>query len=140
MSPSVISTQRKIWRKGQLSLEFIAMLGFGMILLTALLYLGNSYLQEGYSTKHYTALRDLGYQVQSELVLAARAEPGYNRTFYIPFTLEEVNYTIQNTNTSFFVSYKNSRFNFNIPRMEGTISKGLNHIITNTTTIRVAQP
>lgn len=126
--------------KAQLSLEFIVMMAMAMILLTIFIFIGNELLQSSRQEERYTGLRDLGGSIQSEIILAARAERGYNRTFWLPDKMGEINYTIKNTNNTFYLEYKSARFNFYIPTITGNITKGFNNILTNQTTIWVKQP
>jgi len=127
-------------KKGQISIEFIVIISIATTFLIVFLLFGTTLLGEKTTNKEYAAMRDLGYALQSEFILAASSERGYQRTFFLPSMLDMINYSISNTNQSFTISYKDELLTFFVPEFEGNISKGDNLIITNQTHIIVYQP
>jgi hypothetical protein len=125
--------------KGQLSIEFIVMMSTAIALVIVFLYVGNDLFFEKTEYSQNVALRDLGYTIQSEIILAAKSEPGYSRNFSIPSTVEHMNFTLKSTNSSFYIMYKNNIFTYFIPEISGNVSKGKNIIHTNQTTIIIRQ-
>ena len=122
-----------------MSLEFIAMVSMAMIILTVFLLFGNELLQDSYTEQRYEGLRDVGYTIQSEVILAARSEIGYNRTFFVPDKINKLDYTLVSTNKSFALTIKSTTFTYFIPLINGTIEKGYNTILTNETEITIIQ-
>ncbi|RJQ16828.1 hypothetical protein C4573_02065 [Candidatus Woesearchaeota archaeon] len=119
-------------KKNQLSLEFIVMLGIGMIFAAIFLLVANQLLNDTTRNQEFLAMRDLGQTIQSEIIFAARAESGYQRNFTIPTSVDRYAFVLGNTNTSFWIDYsQNRRINFAIPLIEGNLSIGNNMLVKN---------
>lgn len=126
-------------KRSQLSIEFIVMVGIAMTLLLLLMLLGNDLLKNTQESQKYTALRDYGYVLQSEILLAAKAEPGYQRVFFVPHKIDGFDYILESTPKSFSIKYKKHVFNFFLPEIDGDIKKGYNMVTTNSTAIIIKQ-
>ncbi len=124
-------------KKSQLSLEFVVMMSMGIIFVMLLLVFGNEVLLGQQNYQKYAALRDYGYVLQSEFILAASSERGYERVFFVPPRIDNIDYELKNTNNSFYINYKDMIFTYFIPEIKGNISKGYNKIITNQTAISI---
>ena len=61
----------------QLSIEFIIMMGLALTIIMVFLFVGNDLFFQNTENQKYIALRDFGYTVQSEIILAAKSQPGY---------------------------------------------------------------
>jgi len=120
-----------------MSFEFVVMMSMAIIFIMLILVFGNEILVDRQSYQKYSALRDYGYVLQSEILMAAGSERGYERTIFVPHKIDKIDYELNNTNNSFFVAYKDTRFTYFIPLIEGNISKGYNRIVTNSTTIKI---
>ncbi|HHE36577.1 MAG TPA: hypothetical protein ENL16_02060 [Candidatus Woesearchaeota archaeon] len=115
-------------RKSQVATEFMLVVGLAMIIITILagvLYsLSYNYSEE----KNINRLRDLGYSLQSELILASQVEPGYERTIIIPNDVNGVSYSISQSDNNLVITYKGTELLFPIPVVTGTLTKGTNTI------------
>ena len=86
--------------------------------------------------KNINQINDLGYSLQSEIILAAEVEPGYLRVMFIPDTVGGFNFTLSQTTSvnqarsDIILKYRSSDFLFPIPKVLGTFGKGNNIIRT----------
>lgn len=83
--------------------------------------------------KNINQINDLGYSLQSEIILAAEVEPGYSRNIFIPETIGSFNYTLRIKGDELLINYKGSDFIFPIPNVTtedaaGITSKGIHTI------------
>jgi len=95
-----------------------------IVMLGVLFHLLTNYSEE----KNINRLKDLGYSLQSELILAAEVEPGYERVMFIPDKVEVFNFTLSQSTSDIILRYRNSDFFFPIPTVSGTFVKGNNII------------
>ena len=118
-------------RKGQFIMEF-------MILLAMAILLGSMYLavtgQLFFSTseeQRVSALNDVGYTVQDELMLAESVDDGYVRNFTIPSTADRFTFTISNDATSVTLVSGIASVTYPLPRINGTLAIGRNSVAKN---------
>ena len=104
------------------------MIGLAMIVLLVLVgviyYLSVNYSEE----KNINKLQDLGYSLQSELILASEVEPGYERTVVIPDKAGGADYEINQTSNDLVLTYRKADLLFPIPQVSGKFQKGSNTI------------
>jgi hypothetical protein len=114
--------------KAQVALEFLAMVGFAMLIV--IIFLGVIYyLSFKYSEdKNINRLMDLGYSLQNELILASEVELGYERTIFIPDKVDKTEYNISQSTHDLIIEYKGTMMVFAIPDVTGTFTKGNNTI------------
>ncbi|MFH0870540.1 MAG: hypothetical protein V1866_05800 [archaeon] len=109
-------------------MEFVSVIGLVMIvvlILTGSLY----YLYSNYSEQRtMNELLDLGYSLQSELILAGQVEPGYIRILMIPDQINGESFIISQSSNDLVLSYKGSDILFRIPSVSGSLKKGTNTI------------
>jgi len=115
-------------KHGQVAMEFVSVIGLVMIvvlILTGALY----YLYSNYSEQRtMNEILDLGYSLQSELILAGQVEPGYIRTLIIPNQVNGESFTISQSSNDLVLGYKESDILFRIPSVSGSLKKGTNII------------
>jgi hypothetical protein len=109
-------------------IEFIMMVSLAIIVLVVMLGLLYHMLTDYSEEKNINRLKDLGYSLQSELILAAEVEPGYERIMYIPDKVENFNFTLSQSTKDIILRYRTSDFFFPIPTVTGTFDKGNNTI------------
>jgi len=107
-----------------MSIEFLTLLGLGLILVTSLTVVLSNYFESQSREKEYVAVSDFGYSLQSELILASEVEPGYVRTILVPDQLRQVDYSINNTETYMILEYSHGQVTYKIPNITGTLHKG----------------
>ncbi len=121
-----------IAQKAQISLEFIIMLSMGGVLLAMFVVLANHMVQDQFQQNHQQQVNDLVFTIRSELLLAAQAEDGYQRSFNITSTLENQPYTLSNGERYLTVTHaQGATRTVIIPNNTGTLVKGGNLIIKN---------
>lgn len=118
-----------IGKKSQVATEFMLMVSLAIVVLIVMLgvlyYLFIDYSEE----KNVNKLTDLGYSLQSEIIVAAEVEPGYERAINIPNDTEGANYTIEINNTEIVIKYRSTDLLFTIPRVTGSITTKGTHLI-----------
>jgi len=72
----------------------------------------------------------LAKAIQSELILADNAAPGYHRTLDLPNKLQQASYTITNDDEALTITTEGTTITQPIPETNGTLTKGQN-VITN---------
>ena len=114
--------------RGQISAEFIIFLGLAFM--TALFFelASLDQLKDFRIKKESEAMNDLALKLQREILLAATVEDGYVRTFSVPQTIDNMNFTLATQNLSIIVQSRNSYFMMPIPTAAGNLSKGANTI------------
>lgn len=119
----------KINKKAQVATEFIMVVGLAMVIIiifiSVLYYWSYNYSEE----KNINRLMDLGFSLQSELIIASEVEYGYERTISIPATVDGIEYSINQTANDLVITYKGADLLFPIPQISsGELSKGINTI------------
>jgi len=111
-------------KNGQMSAEFVTLLGMGIIIVFTLTVVLSNYFESETREKEYVAVSDFGYSLQSELILASEVEPGYVRTIQLPDELRLVDYTISNTESYMILSYDHGQVSYKLPNITGALHKG----------------
>jgi len=115
-------------KKSQVAAEYLIVISLSFLVL--IFFAAN--FQDSYQTakasQERELVRDLAEMVQQEIILASNMEEGYARTFYIPESLEEVSYTIENSPNAIIVRSENVDYDLPIPEVRGVLSKGANTI------------
>ncbi|MBN2052765.1 hypothetical protein JW756_04645 [Candidatus Woesearchaeota archaeon] len=116
-------------RKAQVAIEFMLMVSLAMVVMVmfmgVVLVLTHDYSEE----KNINRLQDLGYALQSELILAAEVEPGYERTILIPEKAGDSEYSITCTAYDIVITYRGAEHLFAMPNItSGAFQKGNNKI------------
>ncbi|MFH1649565.1 MAG: hypothetical protein ABIA93_03380 [Candidatus Woesearchaeota archaeon] len=102
-------------RRGQVSMEFIILLGMLIVILMSFMGVLATLTQDKLDEKGRELMLDLGRSVQSELILAAEVEPGYTRRISIPEKLEGIPVNVSNDNKTMYVKAREVTMPFNIP-------------------------
>ena len=129
----VIRTKR-LFRKAQIAIEFMMILGLAMIIVLILVgvlyYLSYNYSEE----KNINLLQDYGYSLQSELILASQVESGYERVMTVPPKVNHIVFDLNIVNNDLVIIYKGTEILFPIPATTGdfnpgtcTITNNINH-------------
>ncbi len=116
------------FKKSQLSLEFMSFLALGVVFAMVFLIMVKMIINDQTKDKDVAEIRDFGYSVQRELILASEVEPGYERQIVIPNKVDSIEYSINNTERLLIVTFSGSDHIFYIPNVSGTIVKGTNTI------------
>ena len=114
--------------KAQISAEFFILVGLAFLIAIAFEIASLDQLNEFRIQKESDAVKGLALKLQREIFIASSVEDGYARTFDIPDTLEQINYSLTTQNSTITVKSKNSLFIVSIPASIGNVSKGTNKI------------
>jgi hypothetical protein len=78
--------------------------------------------------REFLAVKDSAIVIQNELVLAAQVEDGYKRSITVPDEINGKPYTLNLINNSLTLSTDRSTYSVRIPKVRGTLDKGINNI------------
>jgi hypothetical protein len=114
--------------KSQVAFEFIVLVA---VLFTTLIIF-TSFVRDNFSdvqsdTDHFK-LKDVALAVKSELNLAVALEDGYQRAFFVPLTLDGLEYNITKENGFLMFASTGAEYTVSIPPYTGTLQKGNNVI------------
>jgi arginyl-tRNA synthetase len=117
--------------RGQISFEFIMMLGMGMILMIVFISAIAYILDQKNAEAKEELFLDLGESIQQEFLLANVVQDGYTRNFTIPpaelnYSFERFDYTINKTNDTLTIREQDHVYEFTTPFIEGTLHIGEN--------------
>ncbi|MBU0666723.1 MAG: hypothetical protein ABIC91_00100 [Nanoarchaeota archaeon] len=115
-------------KKSQLSLEFMSFLSFAILLSIILLVVINITLGEKITEKNFLELKNLGYSIQRELILATEVYDGYSRTIFVPEQINSLDYSLSNTDRLLIIRFEETDITFPIPKINGVVVKGNNTI------------
>lgn len=114
--------------RAQVAFEFVVLIAIAFaafIVFTAFVRDNFSDVQD---ETDYFKLKDVALSVKSELTLAVALEDGYQRSFFIPLTIDGLEYNI--TKESGFITFSsaNSEYTVNVPPYSGDLAKGNNYL------------
>lgn len=131
---------KKNSKSGQISIEFIVMISFVLLMLVIFMWVISDYRSDKMNEETYQIAQELIHSIQNEVIMAESVHTGYQRTFKIPDEINGINYKINNTPTSINIEIKEYYLSTNIPLISGTIIKGENTIRKKTDNITMNQP
>lgn len=106
-------------RLGQLSMEFIILLGMLIVMMLAFLLIISELSRDKMEEKAMDVLKDLGISVQNEIILASNVREGYTRTVIIPDRIEGVPINITSETSWLYTEYHGKIQIFRIPNITG---------------------
>jgi hypothetical protein len=117
-----------IKKRAQVAFEFVILVS---ILFTVLIVF-TSFVRDNYSDARsdndYFILKDIALSVRAELNIAATVQDGFERSFFIPLTIEGVEYNITKEVNSLLFTTSESDYAVNIPPYTGDIIRGNNYV------------
>ncbi|MFH1063865.1 MAG: hypothetical protein V1729_02175 [Candidatus Woesearchaeota archaeon] len=114
--------------KGQVAFEFVilvAILFSAMLVFT--LFVSENF-SEVQSDTDYFKMKDIALTVKSEINLAAALDDGYQRSFFVPLTIDGLEYNISTESTSLLFTSSGAEYVVAVPSYSGTVKKGNNVI------------
>ncbi len=114
--------------RGQIAVEFVILFAFATII--GLLFLLSAYtLFSGVNDEQRrTAVDEVGYAIQDEIILATTVQDGYQRTFLIPERADRFAYTLTSGQTAFTLTSGAIIITYPHPPITGQVEKGRNLI------------
>ncbi|MBN1544281.1 hypothetical protein JW898_02350 [Candidatus Woesearchaeota archaeon] len=76
----------------------------------------------------YFKLKDVALSVKAELNLAIALDDGYQRAFFVPLTIDGLEYNITRENGFLMFSAAGAEYTVSVPPYTGTLQKGNNVI------------
>lgn len=124
-------------KKSQSSIEFIILISAILFFFIALLFTFNQKIADKNKEKLPIELKKTALSVQNEIALATKASNGYQRTFTLPETILNQNYTINITQDLLFIKTTDDKYALALPvhNISGNIQKGTNTIYKANSTI-----
>ncbi len=130
------------FRRAQVSLEFIVIAGFAILLLVAMLTIALAQLRTATNEGTLSGMQDVALTVQQELLTARSVGDGYTREFTLPADIQGRRYTLEllpdNNATVVRVSLAGQEISAVAPRCSGTLRYGNNMLTTVNGTILCA--
>jgi len=115
-------------RSAQVAFEFVILVA---VLFTALIvftvFVRDNFTEVQTDTDYFK-LKDVALSVKAELNLAVALDDGYQRAFFIPLTLDGLEYNISRENGFLEFSSANAEYTVSVPPYDGNVSKGNNVI------------
>ncbi len=115
-------------RRAQVAFEFVVLVS---VLFTALIVFTvfvRDNFSEMQSDTDYFKLKDVALSVKAELNLAIALEDGYQRSFFLPLTIDGLEYNITRENGFLEFSSDGTEYTVNVPPFVGDVYKGNNVI------------
>lgn len=121
---------KMIGKNAQVGIEFILLTIFSLVMLLVLLSSISSLSSEKMKQKAYFEVNDIAISAQQEILLASELHDGYRREFFIPETVQNLDFTIVLGNASsgnhLRVNFENQETFYLLPPINGSIQKGIN--------------
>ena len=115
-------------QKAQVAIEFMSIVGivfFVFIVLSIIFFERNVVANQ---QKETILTEDFAKSIQQEILLAAAVNDGYMRTFSIPSSIQQYNYSIISEGDSFTIKTTTVDISMKIPHITGNLTKGNNSI------------
>jgi hypothetical protein len=119
-------------KKAQSSIEFMVLLGFSIIVVTAIMFLVGIEAERRATIQNEMIVQELFTVIDTEVGLASVSPAIYTRTFFIPYLLDGRDYTIEledsrdivvNFNNDLYVFFLNQTISGNLSKGDNTITK-----------------
>ena len=117
-------------KRAQLAAEFLYVVGFALIVVVLFVVASESQLDDLRSDREFILIKDLTHSVRTELTLAAEVEPGYQRNFTTPSSIDGKEYQMRVQGTSLITSTEKFEYVLRVPAINGNLNKG-NNLIRN---------
>ena len=119
-------------QRGQLSIEFIMIIGAAMFFFVALFAVFNSILSDRADTRTNEYFFEFAESIRQEIVLAHEASDGYERNFLLPETINKRYYDMEIQGSWIVMKSDDERFSLSVPvlNVTGNLQKG-NNVIKN---------
>jgi hypothetical protein len=114
--------------KAQIVMEYLVLMGAGMITLMVFLVVIGEQAKDVSDTESKISLKDIAYAVENEIATASAVEDGYSRRFEIPKTVGRNNYSIHISDGMLLLSSSSYQVISSVPPIHGNILKGNNTI------------
>ncbi len=114
--------------KAQMNVEFIFMLGLGLLIAIAFSIIISDYMSMAVSRKADSEAFDLGRSIVQEFLVAQEVRDGYTRNLEIPSRLQGFDIYIADANSTIILNYSGRSLQFIVPAYQGELKTGKNLI------------
>jgi type II secretory pathway component PulC len=119
---------RSLTRHAQVAFEFVVLVA---IVFTALIVF-TAFVRDNFrdvqSDTDYFKLKDVALSVKAEISLAVALEDGYQRAFFLPLTIDGLEYNISRENGFLMFESSGAEYTVSVPSYSGDVQKGNNII------------
>lgn len=115
-------------KKSQVAMEFLYVIGIVIFISIILSKVVLNYYEEKRNYENIDVAKEIVLNVENEIMLASKVNPGYLRSFEIPENLNNVDYNISVSYDEIVLIYENMSFASRIPNVTGDVLKGVNTI------------
>ena len=116
-------------KSSQIAIEFMFLISLAFMLSIIFVISTGSQIKDLNNERAYTLMKDIGFKLQNEINIAARASEGYSRYFRLDEKLDsiiEYNASIQSNILT--ITSKGDSYWLIIPYVDGQLQKGANAI------------
>ncbi|MFC1741326.1 hypothetical protein ACFL3V_02215 [Nanoarchaeota archaeon] len=117
-----------IKNKAQVAFEFVILIAIVFTALLVFIAFVRDNFDDIQSDTDYYKLKDVALSIKSEINLAIALEDGYNRAFFVPLTLDGLEYNISRDNGFLTFMSAGTEYVVSVPPYNGTVQKGNNII------------
>jgi len=119
-------------KKSQISMEFLALIGFVFIVAFGLILAAGTQLQDFRDNRDRELVYDFGTWLKNELDIASNVHDGYIREITLPDKIEDIlEYSLRVNTTTIDIQAEHTQYIGLIPPVEGFLQKGKNTIKKN---------
>ena len=119
---------KSLIKRAQVAFEFVILVA---VLFTALIVF-TSFVRDNFSDVQsdtdFFKLKDVALSVKSELNPAIALEDGYQRSFFVPLTIDGLEYNITKDSDYLMFASEGAEYTVNVPPFTGAVVKGNNVI------------
>ncbi len=124
-------------RKTQIAIEFLFNTIMLLLVLITFTYIAVSYYDIFFHKEIDQQFRDYSFFLRQKIIIASNSHQGFHEVFELPEKIKGVNYSIESYGDQGFlkiianINGKEKEYPIYTPRFNGTIKKGINHLVKN---------
>jgi hypothetical protein len=122
---------RSLTSRAQVAFEFVVLVAVAFTALIVFTVFVRDNFSDVQSDTDYYKLKDVALSVRSEISLAASLEDGYQRAFFVPLTIDGLEYNISRENGYLTFASSGAEYVVSVPPYDGILQKG-NNVIAKT--------
>lgn len=115
-------------KAAQVAFEFVILVAIAFSALLVFTSFVRDNFKDVQSDTDYFKMKDVALSVKSELNLAVALEDGYQRAFFVPLTIDGLEYNISRDNGFLTFASSGAEYQVSVPYYNGTVQKGNNVI------------
>ncbi|HII71553.1 TPA: hypothetical protein HA265_02250 [Candidatus Woesearchaeota archaeon] len=120
--------QKRRGGRAQVAFEFVILVSIAFMALLVFTAFVRDNFDDVESDTSYYKLKDLAMSVKSEITMASTLDDGYQRSFFVPLTIDGLEYNITQVQDFMTFSSGGSDYQVRVPPFTGMVVKGNNEI------------